>query len=243
MNLPVCPNAAALLAEALSHAAGDDSRASGCYGLIGFNLVDWGRFDDGLAAFDSAISLARQAANPKRETWALGMGAWGQLRSGDTEQAQVWALAALARSDQIGWLSFKPWVAAILAEARLLQHRPAAAIRADLQEPFALSCLLDDPCWQGAIARVMAMTHLAEGNTLAALDWLVRAKTALTRVTDPYAALLVEIIGDQARILAKVESPSANAAAREFLLLAARTHADHPLQQAVALVTSLRGQN
>ena len=237
------PNAAALLTDALAHTGGDDSRAAGCHGLIAFNLVDWGRFDIGLASFDIAITLARKSANLKRETWALGLGAWGQLRSGDTEQAQDWALAALARSEQIGWLSFTPWVAAVLAEARLLQLRPAAAIRADLQEPFALSCQLDDPCWQGATARVIALTYMAEGNSPAALDWLARARTAVTRVTDPYAALLVEIIGDQARILAAIDSPAANAAAREFLSLAARTHADHPLQQAVALVTSLRTQS
>ncbi len=237
------PDASGLLSEALLQAGSDESRRAGCHALIGFNFVDWGRFDDGLAHFATAITLARQSANRKRETWALGLGAWGHLRSGDTEQAQDWALSAIALSEQTGWLSFSPWAAAVLAEARLLQNRRADRIRADLQEPFALSCQLDDPCWQGATARVIALTHEAEGNIPAALEWLTRARTAVTRVTDPYAALLVEILGDQARLLFKTKSPVANTAAREFLSLAARTHADHSLEQAVALVKALRGQS
>ncbi len=101
---------------------------------------------------------------------------------------------------------------------------------------------MEDPCWQGATARVIGLTHKAEGNDPAARDWLTRARMALTRVTDPYAALLVEIMGDQACLLARTKSPAANAAAREFLSLAARTQADHALDRAVNLVTSLRVQ-
>ena len=233
------PDADVVLAQALDVAGPDDNRRAACHGLIGFNLVDWGRFGEGLANFETSIRMARHSGNRKREAWALGLGCWGHVRSGDTEQAQDWGHRALDLCQQIGWLSFSPGVHAVLAEARLLQYRRPDTVRADLQGPYALSCQLGDPCWEGATARMIALTHAVEGDRPAAVEWLSRARTAVTRVTDPYAALLVEILGDQARVLVATKSAGASAVAREYLSLAARSHADHALQQAVALVTGL----
>ena len=84
---------------------------------------------------------------------------------------------------------------------------------------------------------MIALTHAAEGDSPAAAERLSRAKTAGPRVIDPYMALLVEILRDRARVLVATKSADTNFAAWEYLSLAARSHVDHALQKALALMT------
>jgi tetratricopeptide (TPR) repeat protein len=232
------PSAQRLLNEALEVCTDDGERA-GAHGLIGFNLADWGRHEDGLAHYDRALGYAREAGNRRREVWSLGLGGWGQMLAGNHQRAEEWLSEALRLTDDLRWIAFRPWPAAVLAETRLMGEDRPAQVRASLEETFALSCQLGDPCWEAAAARVIALTHEAEGDLDTAAGWLATASERCLRVTDTYAALNVAITADRMRFAGKRGDGAArDRAARDLLALAARTHADGYLATAMAALSS-----
>ena len=83
----------------------------------------------------------------------------------------------------------------------------------------------------------MARCHEVSGNLESALEWLNEARKRSVRETDPYVALVVEVLADQARINAKLgNAAQSNACIREMLALAARTHMDAHVQRAINLI-------
>ena len=112
-----------------------------------------------------------------------------------------------------------------------------ATQRASLEEAFALSCQLRDPCWEGAVARSLALGFAAEGDPARALDWLDDARRRCVRETDLYAALEVEIVASKVEIMRTLgRTDEAMVLAREWLSLAARTHMDAHAARAAALL-------
>jgi hypothetical protein len=84
-----------------------------------------------------------------------------------------------------------------MAETRLRQSVDAAKVRVPLEEAYALSCQLRDPCWEAACARALAMTFSAEGNSSVALECLDVAHRSCLHETDPFVSLSVEILADK----------------------------------------------
>ncbi|MET0429024.1 MAG: bacterial transcriptional activator domain-containing protein, partial [Microvirga sp.] len=221
------PSAATLLDEALACAHRDQDSLSGIHGTIAFNLVDWGRSEEGLDHYERSLDLARRAGNRRREIWSLGLGGWGQLRAERSAVAVTWLERCLENCQDTRWISFRPWPVAVLAEARLKQGADPGSLSERLEEAFALSCQLGDPCWEGATARGLALAHEGDGDVEAARHWLVTARKHCTRVSDQYKGLLVCILADQVRLAERAEDPEgARTFARELLSLASRTHAD-----------------
>jgi DNA-binding SARP family transcriptional activator len=230
------PVAAELLDKALSFSDDADSQA-GIHAVIGFNLVDWGRVDEGLAHFEQSLDYARRTQNRRREAWSLGIGGAGQLAAGRLEKAYRWLTDCHAIVEDLRWIAFRPWPLAALCETKLRLGNDPTALRPELEDAFALSCQLRDPCWEGAVARVMALTYAATDDYARALQWLTEARKRCVRETDIYAALLVGIIADQAKISVRSgEVASAGAIARELLSLAAKAHMDGHVRWAVALI-------
>jgi hypothetical protein len=127
----------------------------------------------------------------------------------------------------------------VLAEAQLAKGTDAAEVRARLEPTMALSCQLSDPCWEAATHRIIGLTHEREGRLAEALAALAQAGTALSRVTDPYAALWSCILLDQARLHHAAKSGAATGLVRTLLAPAARTHADADLREAIALMSTI----
>ncbi|MBK8159953.1 MAG: hypothetical protein IPK59_14695 [Rhodospirillaceae bacterium] len=229
------PAAAKILQAALESADGSHDSLAGIHAVIAFNLVDWGKVEDGLAQYDMALDHARSAGNRRREIWALGMGGWGQLAAGKPDMARQWLTNCLGQCDDMRWLAFRPWPLALLAEAQIRLAVDPVSLRPGLEDAFALSCQLGDPCWEAATARAMALTFAATDAHDTALQWLVRARDHCARVSDPYAALLVEIFADLAkcsRLAGAAEQAGFHT--RQLVSMAARTHADAHLRQALA---------
>jgi len=230
------PTAAEHLELALSMAVDDDERAS-VHGVMGFNLVDWGRVEEGLGHYGQAIELARSTGNHRSEAWALGLGGWGLLAVDRTEDADRWLTDCLELVDGLRWTAFRPWPCALLGEARLRKGIDPVVVQADLENAFALSCQLGDPCWEAAVARTLGLSFEIQGKLDASMTWLAEARQRCVRETDWYAGLLVEIFLDQARISAKQGlSAQFEACTREALSLAARTHMDGHVGRAVDLL-------
>jgi DNA-binding SARP family transcriptional activator len=231
------PAAALLLDAAIESTGGDRDGLAGIHAIIAFNLVDWGKVDEGLAHYELSLDHARSAGNRRREIWSLGLGGWGQLAANKPETACEWLESCLASCDEMRWLAFRPWPFAVLAEARLKLQDDPVSLRRGLEDAFALSCQLGDPCWEAATGRSLALTYAAAEEYEAAMRWLVKARETLERISDPYARLLVEILSDQVELNLKVGEPDPGGSGlRELLSLAARTHTDAHLRRAIEMI-------
>lgn len=230
------PAAAAYLSTATELAEEGDNLA-GIHAITGFNLVDWGRTGEGLEHYALSLDHARTAGNRRREIWSLGLGAWGLAAADRLEEADAWLENCLALVEEQRWIAFRPWPVAVLSEVRLRKGHDPQNLRPLLEESFALSCQLVDPCWEAAVARVLALTYAATGDFSRAMDWLGEALKRCVRDTDGFTALHVEILATQAEIsLEQGHSALAEATAREWVSLAARTHMNGHIARAVAFI-------
>lgn len=230
------PTASDHLARALEVATDGDDLAS-VHSVIGFNLVDWGKLDEGLAHYQTSLEHAYGSGNRRRQIWALGLGAWGLLAADRLADADRWLSDCLTLVDDLRWTSFRPWPSALLVESRLRQGDDPGALQLKLESAFALSCQLGDPCWEGAVARAMGLCFEAMDDHARAMEWLAEGRQRCVRETDSYVALSVEILLDQARVSSKLgQSAQAEACARECLSVAARAHMDAHVRRAILLM-------
>ncbi len=207
------------------------------HAVTAFNLIDWGKASDGLEHCSTSLQYGRNSAIKRTKIWTLGMGARGQLAVGDLDRAYAWLTDCLNLLDEVNWVSFRPWPIALMAETRLRQGVDASKVRVPLEEAYALSCQLRDPCWEAACARALAMTFAAEGDSVAALKWLDAAHRSCLRETDPFVSLSVEILADKVetiRALGRLDD--AIALSREWVALAARAHMDAHVVRAASFL-------
>lgn len=229
------PDSAKYLKSAMDFAQDDDNALAAIHAVTGFNLVDWGKTKSGLSHFEQSLTYARKSRNRRQEIWALGIGAWGHLRDGNAPAAENWLKTCLKLCEENQWIAFQPWPQALLAEAQIVLFRPGNSAQIRLEESLALSSQLDDPCWEAANARSLALLQMDGGDLVAAESWLDHAHARCCSVTDPYAGLLVEIVADQVRLQQKLGNADRVAEkARDLLSLSARTHADAHLGIAMA---------
>lgn len=230
------PSAAVFLSNALELAENDEDLA-GIHAVEGFNLVDWGRLEKGIGRYELSIEHARRCGNGRREIWSLGLGAWGLLAAKRFEEADRWLTDCLRLVEEQRWIAFRPWVIAVQGESRIRQGLNPVELRSELEEAFALSCQLGDPCWEAAVARSIAMTHQATGAFAEASEWLAEAYRRCIRETDRFVALQVEILAMQAELsLLRNRGPEADAFAREWVSLAARSHMDAHVARAADFI-------
>ena len=229
------PAAAAHLERGRAFAGEDAELLAGVHAVIAFNLTDWGRLEAGVAEHRRALELARAAGNPRREAWTLGLGGWAHLLAGDPGMARRWLDDCLGVVSELRWVAFRPWALAVLAEVDLLDHDDPDRVRAGLEETFALSCQLADPCWEGAAARSMALSCAAGGRLDEALGWISQANGRCRRETDAFVGLQAAILVTDAELSrAAGQAERAEASARALVSLAARTHMDAYLDQGLA---------
>ena len=230
------PDAEAHLAEARTLTK-DDEDLSGIHVVASFNLLDWGKIDDGLENYHISLDHARRARNRQLESWALGTGGWGFRIAGRPDEANSCLTDCLKLVDDIRWVAFRPFPVAVLGEAKIQQKEDPNGFLPDLEGAFALSCQLGDPCWEAAVARALGLSYAAMNDYERAMEWLVEARKRVTRETDIYVALLVEILADQVDISRKLgHAAQADALARDYLSMAARAHMDIHVNRAISLL-------
>jgi DNA-binding SARP family transcriptional activator len=230
------PAAAHYLAQALGLAQ-DRNDLAGIHAVIGFNLVDWGKTSQGIEHYELSLEHARSTGNHRREIWTLGLGGWGLLAAERLDDADHWLDDCLALVEQQRWIAFRPWPVAVLSESRLRQDICPLELRPSLEQAFSLSCQFGDQCWEGAVARALALTYVAENDLPQAMEWLDEAGRRSARDTDGYAALQVTILADQARISRQQgRAEAADAFGREWVARAARSHMDGEVERAAAFI-------
>ena len=234
------PAAAAHLDHARQLAGADTDLLAGVCAVNAFNLTDWGRLDAGIDEYRHAVDLARTSANQRREAWTLGLGGWAFLLAGDTDAADAWIRHCLKLISDIRWVAFRPWPQAMEAEIQLVRNAAPSDLRGTLEESFALSCRLADPCWEGATARGIALTHAADGDLERALEWIGQAQTRCLRETDTFVAMHAAILATDSEISTTAGLlDRAQASARSLIALAAKTHMDAHLDHGLRLLGQL----
>jgi DNA-binding SARP family transcriptional activator len=215
---------------------------AGVHAIAGFNLAEWGRPSDGIARYHAAIERARAAGDRRWEAWTLAFGGWALLGAGRVSEAVQWLTDSLMLVHELRWVAFEPWPTAVLAEANLADDRRKAGSPSDLERCFAMSCQLEDPCWEGASGRVMALHHARRGDHERALRWIVEARTRCARRSDTWVGLLGTILLTEAEMRAATgDSTGADAASRDLIGLAARAHLDGLLPRGLAILSASPG--
>lgn len=232
------PEAQRQLTLALEIADGVQTLLPGVHAVAGMNLADWGRPEESFEQYEVAIDHARAVEDRRWEGWALGLGGWAALGHDRIPQAKDWLLQCLDVVHELGWMSFEPWPMSALAEATLTERSPLGSTE-DLERCFATSCRLDDPCWEGASGRVLALHHAHAGRPDDALQWITDARRRSQRRSDGWAGMIGAILLTEAQIRQSIgDTTGADAVARELVGFAARTQLDRLLEQGLAVTRS-----
>lgn len=207
--------------------------------IAGFNLSEWGRQGDGIARYHAAIHHARECGDRQWEAWTLAFGGWALLVAGRVSEAVQWLTDCLMLVHDLRWVSFEPWPVAVLAEAKLADDRGQAGSSSGLERCFAMSCQLEDPCWEGASGRVLALHHARCGDHEQALRWIVEARIRCGRKSDVWTGILGAILLTEAEMRVAVGDPAgADSAGRDLIELAARAHLDGLLPRGLAILSA-----
>jgi DNA-binding SARP family transcriptional activator len=227
------PEARERLDRATELAAGRANLLAGLHAVGGLNESDWGHHRAAIEHYGQALEHARSSGDQRWEAWALGLGSWAALMAGDLDGAAEWAESGLDAVRNLRWASFEPWPMSVLAECRLVAGSSPSF--ADLERGFAMSCQLEDPCWEGASGRVIAMHHAQRGDYDSAASWITEARTRAVRRTDTWMGVVGAVLATEIDIRRDAGDPAAaTSAARELIALAARTQLDGFLTYGVA---------
>lgn len=222
-------------------ADGEPTLMAGVEAVRAFNLCDWGRLDDAVAAHHLALDTSRRVGDQLREAWTLGLGSWAHLAAGDTATALEWASQCVLLVRSLRWVSFEPWPNLVIVEAQHRRHGPATDI-SDLERSFAMSCYLADPCWEGASCRMFALRHSAHGDHDGARRWVRDAFARSARTSDAWVGMLAAIRETEADVcIAAGDEQGAEQALRELIGYAARNQLDGVLSRSLAQLDTLAG--
>lgn len=232
------PEADHHLSAARDLADGDTRLLAGIHAIAGFNLCDWGRYEQGFERYEEALDASRSTGERRREAWTLGLGGWALLLSSRADEGVAWLNDSLSLVDELSWRAFEPWPLAALAEAHLAKTDQEPSVPSELERCFAMSCQLDDPCWEGASGRVLALCHARRGDQVSALRWIEEARRRSVRKTDIWAGMLGTILLTDAELRLEMgDLAGAAVTARELVTFAARTHLDALLPRGVAILS------
>ena len=133
-------------------------------------------------------------------------------------------------------MAYRPWPLAQLGELDLAAGRDPAEVAAEMEEAFAFSCQLGDPCWEGATGHVLALALDAAGDD-GALAWAAEARRHATRSLDRYAWMYGwGLIGEAEIAQPQGEDLAARTAAASARDLGARAELPAVLSRALAVL-------
>lgn len=229
--------AAEYLGSASELATEDPALVAALAGFEAMNLSDQGKLAAAADRFDAAVELSRSAGAVRREAWNLGLGTRTLFLQGRLDDAMSWARMTNELVGRERWTAFRPWPEAWLAHARLAAGDNPADVRADAEANYALARQIQDPCWEAITAKVVGLSHLAEGDVSTALEWMADAGMMCGRVTDMYTWIEVEIlIAEAGAALGADDVDRADAVIRRAIEGAAKGSMDGLLEQAVELL-------
>jgi tetratricopeptide (TPR) repeat protein len=193
--------------EALGQAPDSPSIVAKATTYLGVVESDRANYPAAQRLLADAVQLARTAALPRLESYALAALGRISLLRGEYDVAYDQLSASIAHAQQQHWLSFLPWPQSLLGEVYLLRGEAVASSEA-LRQAFARACQVSDPCWEGISARGLGLLASATGETDHAFALLSDAQARCARLADPYVWLSVYILDAQCELGLRHGHPS-----------------------------------
>ncbi|MDN4478307.1 BTAD domain-containing putative transcriptional regulator [Demequina sp. SYSU T00039] len=233
-------SAAVHLAEAWEAAEGFPGVQASVAAYDAIHLADWGRLEESLDRFREALELCAASHSVRRRIWTAGHAARVAYIAGALEVAERWSREAEAGAEEERWTAVRPWPETWRAHARLSRGDDPVEVRADLEATYALARQLGDPCWQGASAKALGLTYVADGRPELALQWFADAHDACAPKTGAYRWVDAEVRVTQAEVLRDLgDGPTARDVATRALEDAARGDMPLLVARATAVLESL----
>lgn len=184
------------LTDARRLGAGSPSIAAKTTTYLGSVESDRGNYGRAVVLLEEAVALSRAANIPRLEASGLAMLGRIDLLREDLDAAAARLDASMEVAELDRWLAFMPWPQTLRGEVQLARNDPAGASEL-LEQAFARSCQLGDPCWEGMSARGLGMVAEATGEIDRAFEILADARTRCNRLADPYVWLDAYILDAQ----------------------------------------------
>lgn len=184
------------LEDALAHADDSPTIMATATTYLGSVESDRGNYPEAIALLEEGVDLARVAADPRREAYALSMLGRVSLTLGDPDTAHTQLDEAIDLAERDHWLFFLPLPQSLKGEAHLALHNVDEAADT-LRQSFARAIQSEDPCWEGLATRGLALVAEAQGDTEVAFATLDDARLRCNRRADPYTWLNAHILDAQ----------------------------------------------
>lgn len=210
------------LANAARLAGSDAAERAWALAVQGVASTDMARYDDALAEFDEALTLAREARLPQVEVWVDTWSGRLHLLRRDLPRAREHLSRALALAREVRWTSFAPLPEALLADVDLAEGDVDTAVAA-FEHAHAMSLQLADPCWEGLAGRGLGLVHARRGDGAGALRWLVEARSRCVRLPDAYLWVEAYTLDALCGLALEQQSPNAAQWIDDLEALATRT--------------------
>lgn len=135
--------------------------------------------------FDRALRVARSEHDLRLEAYTLAVVGRHHLMLDDLDQAQGALDAALQIVHAIGWIGFRPWPEAVLAD--VIRHRgDLRRAKALSEQAFVLAEQVGDPCWEAAALRSLGLVTVDAGDLDRGVALLLDVPVLCRRLPDTY---------------------------------------------------------
>ena len=214
------PSAGRWLARATTLAQGNDELCA-VLGVRGMALSDRAHYAAGLELLHKSVARADRCGRRRQAAWSLSLIARVHLLRGDLRLAVPALEESLAHVSAERWTAFRPWPAALRAEAALRAGQRDEAADA-LDRTFRLACRLGDPCWEAMSVRIGALVALDAGDLDTARERFADALARATRVSDAWAWLHAHVLDGAAGLAIATDAPDAQELVDRLVALAER---------------------
>ncbi|TDU83577.1 DNA-binding SARP family transcriptional activator [Kribbella voronezhensis] len=162
-----------------------DAEYAAILGVQGMNSSDSGDYPAAFEHLGESVELAAKCGNRRQQAWSLSITGRAHLLRGEQSQAAATVRQSLELVRQERWIAFLPWPQALKAELDWNAGDLEAATDG-FEQAWALSCQLNDPCWEGMAARGLGLLSAGRGDDASATSWLDQAATRSSREPDRY---------------------------------------------------------
>jgi DNA-binding SARP family transcriptional activator len=178
--------------------ADEDELRAAVLGVQGMNESDAGRYARARTLLDRSVTTAEACDDQRQRAWSLSILGRLHVLRGELALARDAVEQSLEIVRDLRWMAFLPWPQALKAELDLLADEPTD--QTEVEQAWALSCHLGDPCWEALTARALALMSVRRGDAATATRWLDEAARRCNEANDTYQWVRVCVMDTTAQV-------------------------------------------